>query len=185
MDVNHIYSFGISNGGMLTWSMGQDPRTAPLLAGLAPVIGLPHFDYRMGNASPYQLPVIGIYGESDSIVPVGDYEWEWSEDASGFYYMSAHKMHTTWAIDHGCRPDKSNGGLPQHYYEAPSKSTLVCRTHCSPNFSRNIGAETVPYSVDCRANMGHEQAGWNMGVALDFFEDHRRYQALARIARQR
>ncbi|CAB9505707.1 Esterase PHB depolymerase [Seminavis robusta] len=169
VDTTRIYSTGISNGAMLTWTLGQDARTAPRLAGLAPMIGTPHPDYAVGKATSGRLPVIGIYGKRDDVVPPGGYQESQVEDTAGYYWIPPHRLHSRWAADHGCPVRSANGRAPISYGTGSTNLqgfTVSCRSHC-PN-----GENQVPYSVDCRADMGHETPVWMMHVALRFFEQH-------------
>ena len=157
VDSTSVYAVGISNGGMFTWSLGQDSRTAPLLAGIAPIIGLPHHDYNLPNAAG-DLPVIGIYGNTDCTVPPGDGSDVFVEtcDGEGYYYVDAFHIHATWASNQGCVTD------PPYVYIS-SRSEVICHTHCDG---------VTPLSVDCRADMGHLSPTWTLDVALNFFQEH-------------
>ena len=42
IDTRHVFATGGSNGGMFTWELGMNPRTATRLRAIAPIIGLPH-----------------------------------------------------------------------------------------------------------------------------------------------
>jgi len=162
---------------MLTWSLGQDRRTAPWLAGIAPMIGVPHYDYTQGKASPYELPVIGFYGYSDPIVPPGTFWDDWTKDSSGYYWVPAHRMHTTWAQDHGCNVHQFNGEPPNVYFENSNLQgfEISCKTHCPLPQHESDLTNPPPYSVDCRVEMGHETPAFMMQMALRFFEQHDRY----------
>ena len=37
MDSNRVYVYGYSNGGMMAWTLGQDRRSASLLAGIGAI----------------------------------------------------------------------------------------------------------------------------------------------------
>lgn len=165
VDNSRLYAMGVSNGGMLTWSMAQDRRIAPLLAGIAPMIGVPHNDYSRGKATSRDLPVIGFYGQYDDVVPPGNFREDITEDSAGYYWIPAHRMHTKWAQDHDCLVRNKNGMAPYTYYESNNlqNTSVRCRTHCS---------NSAPFSVDCRAAMGHDTPDWMMSMALQFFERH-------------
>ena len=183
VDEERIYVAGVSNGAMLTWSMGQDKRIAARLAGMAPMIGVPHYDHDRGSASEWDLPVIGFYGDYDTVVPPGDYRNRaYFEDDSGYYWVPAHRMHTVWAKDHGCSI-KKRSGVPQFtYYENDNLDgyKVQCFTHCDTGDDSG-----VPFSVDCRADMGHETPAWMLRKALQFFEDHRKQDGGKRRERRR
>jgi len=161
VDSTRVYAAGISNGGMFSWSLGQNSSTAPLLAGIGPIIGLPHHDYKLGKAKMGDLPVIGVSGSTDCTNPPGDGTKDFSEscDGDGYYMVDAKRLHATWALDHGC-------SVSQIYnYAVPGRSEVTCETYCDP-------AVSTPASVDCRANMGHSSPTWTLDVVLKFFDDH-------------
>ena len=166
----------------MTWSIAQDERVAPLLAGIAPMIGTALYDYNMGlpgTASSRGLPVIGFYGNTDPIVPPGNFEGDWVEDSSGFYWIPAHHMHTRFAMDNGCKVRNENGPPPFIYFEADNLQgySVICRTHCNINNADDDGYDAPPpYSVDCRAEMGHETPAWMMHMAFSFFDQHDRFR---------
>ena len=72
VDPSRVYIFGYSNGGMMAWTLGQDRRSAPFLAGIASAQGLTMWDFLQGKGTNRKLPAIGIYGEYDESVPPGD-----------------------------------------------------------------------------------------------------------------
>lgn len=146
--------------------MAQDRRIAPLLAGIAPLIGVPHNDYSRGKASPYNLPAIGIYGTYDDVVPPGNWRDDITTDDGGYYWIPAHRMHQRWAEDHGCPVQSKNRPAPNTYYESDDLNgfSVQCRTYCQGN--------SVPYSLDCRMDAGHDTPSWMMHMALRFFERH-------------
>jgi hypothetical protein len=68
------------------WSLGQDPTTTPLLAGITPIIGLSHHDYNIGKGTNDNLPVTGNYGGNDPTVPPGDGTTEYTITTHGEAY---------------------------------------------------------------------------------------------------
>mmetsp|Transcript_26096 Transcript_26096/g.53427 ORF Transcript_26096/g.53427 Transcript_26096/m.53427 type:complete len:392 (-) Transcript_26096:273-1448(-) len=169
VDASSVYAVGISNGGMFAWSLGQNSTTAALLAGIGPIIGLPHHDYNIGSGSSgSDLPVIGVYGSSDCIVPPGDGLEPYVEtcDGEAYRYVDARFIHYTWADNYGC--DVSGffpGDEAPHIYDSSRPSDVQCRTHCDPMAGQ-------PMSVDCRADMGHSSPTWTLDVVLTFFDEH-------------
>ena len=164
VDTSRVYSTGFSNGGMFSWSLGQDNRTAPLLAGIGPIMGLPHWDYLIGKATASELPVIGISGSSDCINPPGDgtQDYTTSCDGDGYYMVDAKRLHKVWALDHECSNTQA-----YTYDVTPVHSNIVeCETYCNPNDG------TPAFSVDCRADLGHSMSPWMLDVVLTFFDDH-------------
>eukprot|EP00523_Entomoneis_sp_CCMP467_P017774 CAMPEP_0168808124 /NCGR_PEP_ID=MMETSP0726-20121227/2412_1 /TAXON_ID=265536 /ORGANISM="Amphiprora sp., Strain CCMP467" /LENGTH=385 /DNA_ID=CAMNT_0008860075 /DNA_START=27 /DNA_END=1180 /DNA_ORIENTATION=- len=166
VDNKRIYAVGISNGAMLTWSMAQDPKIAPRLAGIAPMIGTPHPDYLQGKPTAKALPSIGFYGDRDNVIPPGNYQESRVMDTAfgGYYWIPAHRLHTQWARDHGCSTPNPNARAPFVYRSGNQQGISVqCRTFCQGN---------KPMSVDCRLSMGHETPAFMLTMAIEFFEKH-------------
>lgn len=166
VDPRRIYIFGYSNGGMMAWTLGQDRRSAPLLAGIASAQGLPMWNFLQGKGTTRKLPAIGIYGEYDESVPPGDGTRRFNEalDGDGYYYVDAFWQHRVWAKDHSCQLISS---IPAQYtYDIRGRREIVCRTHCSPG-------EGPPPSLDCRAPYDeHGKESWHLDAALKFFTAH-------------
>jgi len=62
-----IWATGCSNGGMFMFELANNPRTAHYLAGIAPMVGLPHNGFNFGPASP--MSMVGMWGLNDKTVP--------------------------------------------------------------------------------------------------------------------
>lgn len=172
VDQRRIYFFGYSNGGMMAWTLGQDRRSASLLAGIASAQGLPMWDYLQGKGTNGKLPAIGIYGEYDESVPPGDGTRQFNEvlDSDGYYYVDAFWQHRVWAQNHACRV---SGSAPARYtYDIRGRREITCRTHCSPG-------DGPPPSLDCRAPFdSHGKESWHLDAALKFFTEHARADGL-------
>lgn len=155
-----------SMGGMFSWSLGQDPRTAPLIAGMGTVMGLPLHDYLVGKGTASDIPVIGIYGDRDCSVPPGDGSDVYNESCNnnnGYLYVDAFHQHRLWASDHGCSVGMTHPA--QYEYSIPGRDEINCASHCNP-------ADGVPFSVDCRNDAEHGKEPWHLDAVLKFFEDH-------------
>lgn len=72
IDTNNIFATGGSNGGMFTWELGQNSKSAPRLRAIAPLIGLPHRGYNVGKGKKNKLPALLLTGKDDQTVPPGD-----------------------------------------------------------------------------------------------------------------
>jgi len=165
VDSRRIYIFGYSNGGMLAWTLGQDTRSASLLAGIASALGLPMWDFLLGKGTDQKLPAIGIYANNDESVPPGDGSNQANEvlDGDGYYYVDAYWQHKVWASDHSCR---SSTRPARYYYYIRGRQEIACRTHCNPE-------NGPPASLDCRAPFdGHGKKAWHLDAALKFFTLH-------------
>ena len=163
IDTRAVAAAGGSNGGMFTWSLAQDPRSAPRLHAIAPLIGLPHRGYLGGPATP-SLPALLMTGTRDRTVPPGDWDDPAptvTTDGDRYYYTGATAITRVWAGAHGCDPSlpasRVDVGIPD----------LDCRSTCdSPS--------SWPPVLDCRADMGHTyDLGTTWPLVLDFVAAHR------------
>ena len=164
IDPQAIFATGGSNGGMFTWELGQDVRTASSFRALAPLIGLPHRGYLSAKGTEDALPVLSITGTRDRTVPPG--EWEDSSfttttDGDRYFYTGATAITQVWAQAHGCEISQ-----PAESFDEGSED-LDCRSYCAVDGG-------WPEVLDCRANMGHTyNLNTSWPVLLDFFEAHR------------
>lgn len=97
IDLTQIWAVGSSNGGMFVHELAADQRIAPYLAGIIPMVGLPHFGFNKGPAviqnqddyyyppspsddydyavSPFDnggvnpISYLGLWGQKDTVVP--------------------------------------------------------------------------------------------------------------------
>jgi len=163
IDTRHVFAVGGSNGGMFTWELGANPRTASLFRAIAPIIGLPHRGDVRPPGVPWGLPVILITGTSDSVVPPGDWDdtghTTTSNDHDRFYYTGATAVIRRWSAAAGCPVGAREKPFSTGYPPAD------CRTYCLTS----DGA--WPRVLDCRAQMGHDyQLHWSWKLVMDFFD---------------
>jgi len=162
IDPRRIYATGGSNGGMFTWELAQDPRSAPRLRAVAPLIGLPHRGYHDGKGRPDDLPVLLITGTRDATVPPGAFDdpgFTVTTDGDRYFYTGATAITQAFAASHGC--DTTGLATP---FEVATTAELDCRTHCGDD-------PGWPRVLDCRAPMGHTyQFTWAWPLILDFFD---------------
>jgi polyhydroxybutyrate depolymerase len=164
IDENRIYASGGSNGGMFTWELGQNPKSAPVFRAIAPIIGLPHRGYLDGPGKDGDLPALLITGTLDNVVPPG----EWNDDSftttshdnDRYYYTGATAITKSWAEAHGC--DTSVSAIPVKVgLQIPD-----CRTWCTTDTG-------LPRVLDCRARMGHTyDFSWSWKLVMNFFDHH-------------
>jgi polyhydroxybutyrate depolymerase len=166
IDEDNVFATGGSNGGMFTWELAQDPRSAPLFRAIAPLIGLPHKGYLEPPGKPGEMPALLITGTFDTTVPPG--EWEdpshtiTSNGSDRFFYSGATAITRSWASAHGC-----NVGADARPLDLGGQSA-DCRSYCQG------GAGTLPPVVDCRIAMGHVyRLSTSWPLMLRFFEAHR------------
>ncbi len=165
IDRRRVYVYGYSMGGMFSWSLAQDPRSAPLIAGVGAAQGLPMHDHLVGRGHSSSIPAIGIYGDADCSVPPGDGTAVFTESCqgTGYHYVDAFHQHRLWAQDHGCTVGETH---PARFeYRVEGREEVECASHCDP-------AAGPPMSVDCRSDDEHGKEPWHLDIALKFFEHH-------------
>ena len=172
-----VFAFGGSNGGMFTWNLGQDPRSAGHFRAISTLIGLPHRGYLSAKATTKDLPVLAITGTEDTVVPPG--EWEdpsfsassaWGES---YYYTGATGITRSWAEAHDCSIKGKAKKFKNH------QSGYDCRTYCkydkgkSKKSKKSNKSASFPLVLDCRMPVGHDydlDRSWPL--IMDFFEAH-------------
>jgi len=163
VDRHHIFAAGGSNGGMFTWEVGQNPRTAPLLRAIASIVGLPHRGDLRPPGRRDDLPVLLISGLTDRTVPPGNWDdtryTTTSNDQDRFYYTGATAIVKRWAQADRCTTAQSEHAFNMGY------QNVECRTYCA------AGDRAPPEVLDCRAPMGHDYGlNWSWRLILDFFD---------------
>jgi poly(3-hydroxybutyrate) depolymerase len=73
-DVNRTFATGHSNGAMLMYELARDPASAPLLAAVAPVSGIPHNGFNVGSLST-DMRYLEVQGSHDSYVVPYSVRW--------------------------------------------------------------------------------------------------------------
>jgi poly(3-hydroxybutyrate) depolymerase len=164
VDRNNVFATGGSNGGMFTWELGQNSRSAPTFRAIAPLIGLPHRAYLDPPGKSDDMPVIVITGLRDKVVPPGAWDDPSFTTTSNFrdryYYTGATAITRSWAGAQGCATSGKEIRFEDGYRKAD------CRTYCS-------GDPGWPRVLDCRANMGHVyNLSWSWNLIMDFFDEH-------------
>ena len=175
VDRARVYATGGSNGGMFTWNLGQDARSAPRLRAIAPIIGLPHRGYVDPPATRGRLPVLVVTGRQDPTVPPGSWEDAGpttTRDGDRYYYTGATAMTRRWGDANGC----AYQGASAREFDAGTRRA-DCRTYCAADpagWSEGKPGVGWPNVLDCRASMRHEyDLGWSWKLVLDFFDAQR------------
>jgi len=164
IDSDRVYAMGGSNGGMFTWGLGQDARTAPLLRAIAPLMGLPHRGYLDGPARD-GLPVMVITGTLDPTVPPGEWEdpsYSTTSDGDVYYYTGATAITRVWAEGMACNTEQPAQSV------ASGSEEIDCRSYC------DAGGPSMPPVMDCRIEMDHSdyRVDITWPLMLDFFDAH-------------
>ena len=163
VDKSRVFATGSSNGGMLTWELGQNPKSASTFRAIAPNIGLPHRGYLDGPPKGAEMPAFLMTGTADKTVPPGaweDFGFTTTSDADRFYYASASAITRVWADALGCSTDEPAAVVDSGVEE------IDCRSYCRED-------EGLPRVLDCRADMEHDSGlSWSWELTLDFFDTH-------------
>lgn len=161
LDGRRVFATGGSNGGMFTWELAQNERSAPRIRAIAPLIGLPHRGYLDGKGRADDLPALLITGTEDRTVPPGEWDdpsFTTSSDGDRYYYTGATAITQVFAGAHGC--DASGAAAPFD----EGIDDVDCRTYCAAD-------PGWPRVLDCRRAMGHTyQFSWAWPLILDFFD---------------
>lgn len=161
VDPSNVFAGGESNGGMFTWELGMDSRSASRFAALSPTIGLPHRGFiRVPAVQP--MPILVSTGNNDRTVPPGNNNDPWTEASDGFYYVTARTATKEWANAHGCNTNVSPTPYNTDY---DGQRGLTCTSYSS-NCDQVI--------VDCRQNGGHVVQSYIPDLMLGFFNLHPR-----------
>lgn len=59
---------GCSNGGMFTYEIAKDERSAPRFKGIVPIVGLPHYGFSTGPTVE-GTTIFAMMGNNDTTVP--------------------------------------------------------------------------------------------------------------------
>lgn len=109
VDSDRVWAMGCSNGGMFTFELAHDQRSAPRLAGVLPVVGLPHNGFNFGPSSPMHF--LGMWGSKDHTCPpfsnTEDPSKSFDTDYEGWYYSTAANTTRLWA----CNEDTAENTL--------------------------------------------------------------------------
>jgi polyhydroxybutyrate depolymerase len=158
IDSTKVFAWGVSNGGMFTWELGQNAETASLLSAIAPVVGLPHGGFLDGKGSAAPLPVLLLTGLTDDLVLPGGRDEAFTESPNSHdYHVTASAITKKWAQGEGC----SVSGTPQRLLvPGVDASETECTSFCTAAF---------PPVVDCRFNGGHILPTWGPKAIFGFF----------------
>ncbi len=161
IDPGRVFATGGSNGGMFTWELAQNERSAGRFRAVAPLIGLPHRGWLDAKGRPDDLPVLLVTGTEDRTVPPGGWDdpsFTTTSDGDRYYYTGATAITQVFAEAHGC--DVSGAATP---YDV-GNPLIDCRTYCADD-------PGWPRAVDCRMPMGHTyQFAWAWPLILDFYD---------------
>jgi len=154
VDLDQIWAAGCSNGGMFTFELARDSRSASRLKGIVPIVGLPHYGYSEGPLVD-RVKMIGMWGRNDGVVPpisnTNDPNKTLDEDGL-FYYTSSNKVMSDWTAKKGCTGNGQDPIDPEEDWSISSYKKLSCTQGCS---------ETNDPIVGCVFDGAHE-CYWNL-----------------------
>jgi len=108
VDLDQIWAVGCSNGGMFTFELARDERSASRLKGIVPIVGLPHWGFSEGPLFD-NIKMMGMWGASDKVAPpisnTNDPDKTMDTADPGWYYTSAAKVMKDWTSEKGCLGD--------------------------------------------------------------------------------
>jgi polyhydroxybutyrate depolymerase len=176
VDTAKVFASGGSNGGMFTWELGQNAKSAPIFRAIASLIGLPHRGYLESPGKADGMPVLVITGTHDMTVPPGTWEstqHTTTSDGNAYHYTGAAAIVRSWGIADSC-PYR---GKPAASFDAGT-TQADCRTYCGDDAHGWSGGKAGvgwPNVLDCRAEMGHSyEFSWAWKLILDFFDGQSR-----------
>lgn len=104
-DMEQVWAVGCSNGGMFTFELARDERSATRLKGIIPIVGLPHWGFSDG---PFVegIQMMGMWGNNDKVVPpisnTDEPDKTMDTSSPGWYYTSSNKVMKDWTEGKGC-----------------------------------------------------------------------------------
>mmetsp|Transcript_53512 Transcript_53512/g.113650 ORF Transcript_53512/g.113650 Transcript_53512/m.113650 type:complete len:260 (+) Transcript_53512:2-781(+) len=170
--MDRIYAVGCSNGGMFTYELAHDERSAKYLTGISTQVGLPHYGYNRGPHESYKIHHLGFWGSGDRTVPPIENPSSGgcavpcrTSENNGWFYTSSECTMSKWKDDMGL----ANLDLDPSDYGIQSYRKLK---QCSAYTSDEEDDAVV---VGCIFQGGHVcNTDFMNAVTLDFFDAHRK-----------
>jgi len=157
IDLDRVWAVGSSNGGMFTFELASDHRSAPRLAGIVPMIGLPHNGYSTGPFAA-GMSMFGMFGVSDTTVPpISNTDdpnktldtYNGDNYGGGWYYTSLEKVMMDWTKESGCEGEGQDSLIDD--YGVSSYEGLTCTQGCSE-------IKDSTHVVGCLFEGGHQSS---------------------------
>ena len=161
VDDTRLFATGHSNGAMMMYGLASDNKTAPLLAAVAPVAGIPHNGFNVGAPSNTKLRYMEVQGTQD------DYAQPYPNvpgrpDKSfgksyGWYYSAWANTTNLWAKQRGVTGGRTKLTAP---------NTFNCTGWNWRSGGGDVGNETAV--ATCFYDGGHSppSAAWDLVVAF-------------------
>jgi len=135
-DMNQIWAMGCSNGGMFTFDLALDERSASRIRGIIPIVGLPHYGFSYGP-SVDTISMFGMWGIDDTTVPPfsntdnPDKTLDTANSNGGWYYTSVPKVLKDWTTELGCEGEGQDTIPEDNDYGISSVDNFSCTQGCS------------------------------------------------------
>jgi hypothetical protein len=169
IDETMIWATGCSNGGMFLYELAHDERSASLLAGVAPMVGLPHYGFNFGPL--YNMSFFGSWGLSDDVVPPKESASDLgcqlpcrTSESEGWFFTSSKCTTGKWAEV-----------MELEKYEDVGDFGYIENEYCWSYSSSTVSTSGVVVEVvGCHFKGGHEGCNMDYQVSpmLDFMENH-------------
>ncbi len=159
-----IWATGRSNGGMFLYELAHDERSTSLFAGVAPMVGLPHYGFNFGPR--HNMSFFGSRGLSDDVVPPEENPSDLgcslscrTSQSEGWFFTSSKCATEKWAEVLGLENYEDVGDFGYDENES-------CWSYSSSTTSIEV--------VGCHFNGGHygDHADYQIKPILDFMESH-------------
>lgn len=150
VDLDQIWAAGCSNGGMFTFELASDERSAPRLAGIIPIVGLPHYGFSTGPMVK-GIHMMGWWGSKDTTVPpisnTNNPDKTLDTSYRGWYYTSANKVMSDWTTGNDCAGSGLDPLVGSDWFNQSDENNLSCTVGCSESDSVRV--------VGCIFDGGH------------------------------
>jgi len=134
VDLDQIWAVGCSNGGMFTFELAADNRSASRLTGIIPIVGLPHYGFSRGPMVE-GIRLMGMWGDADTTVPpisnTDNPDKTLDTDDSGWYYTSANKVMSDWTSGNGCDGIGQDALGDTNWGIGSNGNSFSCTTGCN------------------------------------------------------
>jgi len=136
VDLDQIWAVGCSNGGMFTFELAIDERSKSRIAGIVPIVGLPHYGFSTGPMLD-GIRMMGMWGASDTTVPPisntdePDRTLETQSNGGGWYYTASNKVMSDWTSGNGCTGTGQDPIVDEDWGIGSYQDKLSCSMGCS------------------------------------------------------
>lgn len=154
IDKNQIWATGCSNGGMFTFDLASDERSAPRIRGIVPVVGLPHYGFSVGPLPDSDMAMFGMWGVDDTTVPPFSFtdNPDKTVEPNGWYYTSVPKVMEDFTVGNACEGNGQDSIDEDNDFGISSVSNFACSQGCS---EREDGVRVI----GCIFDGGHDCYG--------------------------